>query len=69
MSGVPGFLKALSPLAAIIDAARGGDKKDNQRSKTPSFAHGGKMKKSGRAKVHKGERIMGKKPRGRSSGR
>ena len=39
------------------------------QGRNPSFKRGGTMKKSGRAKVHKGERIMGKKKRGRMSGR
>lgn len=51
----------------------GGDRDEGEAPKPAgriaSFKRGGKMKKRGVAKLHKGERIEGKKRRGRSRGR
>lgn len=50
--------KYLSPLAMMFS---GGKKKGTQTATPRSFKRGGRVKKGGVAKVHKGEKIVGKK--------
>jgi hypothetical protein len=60
-----GLLKALSPLYAIISGAMGGGGGKKKKKSPPStpgqpqeFKRGGKVRKTGKAKVHKGERVL-----------
>jgi hypothetical protein len=78
---IPTALKVLSPITGLVSGFSGGGR-GGRRGRgattgtvtrpgvvTPSFKRGGKMKKRGVAKLHKGEEVTGKKRRGRSRGR
>jgi hypothetical protein len=58
------FGKGMSGLAG---GDSGGD--DESSSKLQSFKRGGKVKKTGLAKVHKGERVLTKKQQRKREGR
>jgi hypothetical protein len=75
-----GFLKALSPLYAMISGAMGSGGSGKKQPKkggggggggevVPQFKRGGKVKKTGLARVHKGERVLTKKQQKRARGR
>ncbi len=66
---IPKALQYLSPALAIIGAFQkrgkqgggssgGGTNTDDPGAPGQSFKRGGKVKKTGRAKVHKGERVL-----------
>lgn len=53
----------MSGLASGINKKKRGDSGDDDAkdAKPSSYSKGGKVKRSGRAKVHKGERVLTKK--------
>jgi len=63
------ILKALSPLAAMIGGGGGDKKKKKERGprgeEVQSYKRGGKVKRTGKAKLHKGEKILPKRSRGK----
>jgi hypothetical protein len=76
---IPTALKVLSPITGIISGFSGDGRRRRAGAPTrelsgrtgslPSFKKGGRMKKKGVAKLHEGERIEGKKRRGRGRSR
>jgi hypothetical protein len=70
------LLKAMSPLYAMISGMSGGGGKKGPKKggggggpAVPQFKRGGKVKKTGLARVHKGERVLTKKQQKRARGR
>ena len=59
MPKVPTWLKAVSPLAAMIGA--GGGNKGGSQASPRQYKRGGKVRKGGVAKVHKGEKVLTKR--------
>lgn len=62
---MPNALQVISPLYGMISGMRGKKKAPMSAPPTPqsvgSYKRGGKVRRSGRGKVHKGERVLTKK--------
>lgn len=58
--------KYLSPLAMLFS---GGKKKTPQTANPPSYKRGGRVKKGGTAKVHRGEKVLTKRQAKRFRGK
>jgi len=57
---IPTWLKVISPLADIISDAEGGGGggSSKRQQQPPSYKRGGKVRKTGLARVHKGEMVI-----------
>jgi len=70
---MPNAMQVLSPIYGIISGVQGATKKKSsqqsqQVAQPPVYKRGGKVKKTGMAKVHRGERVLTKKQQRKRGG-
>jgi len=69
VADVPTFLRVLSPISNLFAGKKGRPKSAPPTAGSPSsMKRGGKVRRGGLIKMHKGERVLAKKHRGKRRG-